>query len=54
MKQLETDDLNTAEHTKIWHEDEPKFNDFCRHSERSCPLNFEKWAKSEYVEENNV
>ena len=20
-------------------------------SERSCPLNFEKWAKSEYVEE---
>ena len=24
---------------------------FCRHSERSCPLNFEKWAKSEYVEE---
>ena len=24
---------------------------FCRHSERPCPLNFEKWAKSEYVEE---
>lgn len=24
---------------------------FCRLSERSCPLNFEKWAKSEYVEE---
>ena len=24
---------------------------FCRRSERSCPLNFEKWAKSEYVEE---
>ena len=24
---------------------------FCRHSERSCHLNFEKWAKSEYVEE---
>ena len=26
MKQLETNDLNTAEYTKIWHEDEPKFN----------------------------
>ena len=24
---------------------------FCRHSERFCPPNFEKWAKSEYVEE---
>ena len=26
MKQLETNDLNTVEYTKIWHEDEPKFN----------------------------
>ena len=25
---------------------------FCRLSERSCPLNFEKWAKSEYVPED--
>ena len=24
---------------------------FCRHSNRFCPLNFQKWAKSEYVEE---
>ena len=24
---------------------------FCRHLGRSCSLNFEKWAKSEYVEE---
>ena len=23
---------------------------FCRHSERSCPLNFEKWATAEYKE----
>ena len=26
MKQLEINDLNTAKYTKIWHEDEPKFN----------------------------
>ena len=25
---------------------------FCRHSERICSLNFEKWAKSEYVPED--
>ena len=26
MKQLEINDLNTAKYTRIWHEDEPKFN----------------------------
>lgn len=26
-----------------------RHSDFCRHSEGSCPLNFEEWAKSEYV-----
>ena len=29
-----------------------RHSDFCRHSERSCPLSFEKWAKSEYVPED--
>ena len=49
-----TTSLNSALH--VFHQRGPACIfcpaiNFCRRSERSCPLNFEKWAKSEYVEE---